>query len=180
MMALADRLNGAEIARKNRTKTLDYTHPTGVVLKNRYDPEFVREQIESKFNGDLDEYASQINNDMLASGYSAIGDVTKKNQQRLKAKQLNWMGHGASLGLLGGYVADGVLGYKLIDRPLLRLLTIPATYLGGPILGGMAGFHLAKAFHKPLSIQDMEAKQVHPLLVPPKVVKQKTTLVVKE
>ncbi len=180
MIALAERLNGAELARKNRTKTLDYTHPTGVVLKNRYDPEFVREQIESKFNGNLDEYASQINNDMLASGYSAIGDVTKKNQQRLKAKQLNWMGHGAALGLLGGYVADEVLGYKLIDRPLLRLLTIPATHLGGPILGGMAGFHLAKAFHKPLSIQDMEAKQVHPLLVPPKVVKQKTTLVVKE
>lgn len=179
MMALAERLN-AEFTRKNRTKTLDYTHPTGVVLKNRYDPEFVREQIEDKFNGNLDEYASQINNDMLASGYSAIGDVTKKNQQRLKAKQLNWMGHGASLGLLGGYVADGVLGYKLADRPWLRLLTIPATYLGGPILGGMAGFHLAKAFHKPLSIQDMEAKQVHPLLVPPKVVKQKTTLVIKE
>ena len=163
MHALAARIGNAEMSRKGRTSTLDIAHPTGVVLKNKYDPEFIRKQIHEKFDGDVDAFAHQIQDDMLASGYAAIGAATKKNQQRRDNRA-------AEYGFYGG------LAGTLVGMPI----PVPGTSLLGGVLGTTVGRQIGKWRHKDIDIKDMEAKQVHPLLVPPNVVKQKTTLTVKE
>ena len=60
------------------------------------------------------------------------------------------------------------------------MLTGAITGAGLPILGGTIGYQIGKHTYKPLSAEDMVAKHTHPMLMPPKQVKQKTKLEIQE
>ena len=62
----------------------------------------------------------------------------------------------------------------------LPMLAYFATGLGVPLALGTAGFHIGKNTYKPLGNEDVIAKNTHPLLMPPKPVKQKVKLVIDE
>ena len=49
-----------------------------------------------------------------------------------------------------------------------------------PVAGGHVGFRIGEATYKPLGAQDVVARNTHPLLLPPKPVKAKVKLDVKE
>ncbi len=176
MDLLAQHMGNSEIKRERRTDLLTYAHPTGIVLKSPYDSEFVRKQIEEKFDNDPKAFANQLRDDLEQSGYAALGDITKKNQKKKELRALLWGGYGGTAGLLAGYVAKTPL--VVHERPLVRGLSylLPIT---GTLAGHSAGRRLSDAFWKDLGIADVEAKQTHPLLMPPKEIKQRTTLKVK-
>jgi superfamily II DNA or RNA helicase len=181
MREIAYRMGNSEVT-PGAKSTLDVTHPTGVILKNKYDAGFVRDQIKEKFNGNINEFVDQLNHDMLSSGYAAIGAATKKNQERLAGRQLQYGAYGGLAGLIGSQLASPAVIARLVSkghRGLAGVTSWAAPTVG--VLGGTTlGRHVGKWTHKDIDIKDMEAKQVHPLLVPPKVVKQRTTLSVKE
>jgi hypothetical protein len=167
------RMGDTSIDQKGRTRTLDYEHPLGITLKNKFDVDHMRYETETKFNGDVNAFADQVSNDMTLAGYAASGDVTKKNQQRQAARAFQ----GATYGSLAGAVAPMIPAIgkhmRTPGRGMVGSLLLP-------VVGGTIGYQIGKHTYKPLGIKDMIAKQTHPLLIPPKAIKQRSKLEVKE
>lgn len=173
LQRVVDRMGAASIDQKGRTRTLDYEHPLGITLKNKFDVEHMRHETDTKFDGDVNAFAEQVANDMVLAGYAASGDVTKKNQQRQAARAIQ----GAAYGTLAGTAAPMIpaIGKHMMSpgRAMVGSLVLP-------LVGGTVGYQIGKHTYKPLGIKDMVAKQTHPLLIPPKAIKQRSKLEVKE
>ena len=189
MEQLSEALPGTSLGKKGKTPTLDYSHPADLILRSKYDPDHIRAVIEKQYGGDVKDFARQLDDDLLTSGYAALGDITKKNQKLQGQRAAKWGFYGA----LGGFVPSFAIG-RMLDKNLV----VPAAVSGSrkgllgslglklvasyavPMAVSTAAFHIGKKTYKPLGSKDMEALQTHPMLVAPKVVKQKTTLKVRE
>ena len=188
MQHLADTIPGMTLGKKGRTNTLNYAHPADLTVKSKYDPEHIRSVINSQYGGDIKPFAQQLDDDFLTGGYAAIGDVTKKNQTRQGLRSGVGAFWGSQAGIIGGLVGSMLLADKINNsnipattrNKILANIATNAVGFGSPILGATLGFQIGKHTYKPLSAKDMEALQTHPMLVAPKVVKQKTTLKVRE
>jgi hypothetical protein len=134
----------------------------------------MRYETETKFNGDVNAFADQVSNDMTLAGYAASGDVTKKNQQRQDRSRKF---RGWRIGSLAGNLLPLI---PAIGKHLRTPGRGMAAALLGPVVGGTIGYQIGKHTYKPLGVKDMIAKQTHPLLIPPKAIKQRSKLEVKE
>jgi superfamily II DNA or RNA helicase len=190
LKALLDSM-GVTAERKGRKDVLMYAHPAGMSLRSPYDRSFMEKKIRDEFGGDQQEYATQIQNDLLNAGYAALGDVTKKNQVRQSQRAATGAGYGALVGSVLSPLPQIAVTLGLYEQFRKRGMNHDAAErlagvfgitagLSTPVLAGTAGWHLGKATYKPLSADAMVANHTHPLLMPPKEVKQKTRLELKE
>jgi superfamily II DNA or RNA helicase len=179
---IAREIGDARVTSGKRQSTLDFNHPTGVVLKNKYEADHIRKQIAENFGGNPKAFANQLRDDMLTSGYAAIGDVKKKNDMKRDLRAAEWGAYG-TIGSMVPAIAIDMLAGRALHRkghPAAAALLSKAIYPTAALAGGSAGWHLGKATHKDLGAADFEAKQTHPLLVAPKAVKPRTAISVRE
>lgn len=66
-----------------------------------------------------------------------------------------------------------------LGKAMLNTLGVGGSILA-PVLGGTLGWHIGKHTFKPMTVEDMTATNKHPLLIPPKVVKPRVKLEVKD
>lgn len=186
---VVERMGDSQLGKQKRERYIEFSHPAGITLRSPYDASFLADQVREKYEGDPRAFADQIRDDLLNMGYATLGSITKKNQQL----QRNRAVQGAAYGSLAGSVlgpAAGAFAAAGLDRALARrgwrssyglpMLAYFATGLGVPLALGTAGFHIGKNTYKPLGNEDVIAKNTHPLLMPPKPVKQKVKLVIDE
>jgi superfamily II DNA or RNA helicase len=198
MQAIADRMGDATLGTGKGKKHIEFTHPTGIKLQSPYDAHFIQKNIDDTFEGDRDRFADQLRDDMLNMGYATLGGVAKKNEQKKRIAGAK----GIAFGSLAGSVlplADMLLrkdkslfirASMAKDNALRGLpsgLRMPLSIAGqlaiqaAPSVAlGSVGFHLGRALSQPLGTDDVVAKNTHPLLIPPKPVKAKVRLEVKE
>jgi len=164
------------------TKHIEFAHPAGITIQSPYDADFIRSRVNEEFEGDPNRYADQVRDDLLNMGYATLGSIAKKNQQRQGARAIN----GGLYGSLAGSTVTPLLGLLAMTskrqgfQALGQALTSPVGYIGGALLGGHVGHRIGEATYKPLGTNDVIARNTHPLLLPPKPVKAKVKLDVKE
>ena len=164
------------------TKHIEFAHPAGITIQSPYDADFIRSRVNEEFEGDPNRYADQVRDDLLNMGYATLGSIAKKNQQQQDARAIN----GGLYGSLAGSTVTPLLGLLAMTskrqgfQALGQALTSPVGYIGGALLGGHVGHRIGEATYKPLGTNDVIARNTHPLLLPPKPVKAKVKLDVKE
>lgn len=199
MRQVVERLGDSELAQKKREKYIDFSHPAGLHLHSPYNAEFVAKNVHEHFGDDPNAFADQIRDDMLNMGYASLGSISKKNEKQRKMKMVNGAAYG-SLATSALLIGDQLRGNKSIQGRIIPKIFEAANKLpGGPlvkvpvaiagllamnavpqVIGGTIGWNIGKALHRPLGAQDVTAKNVHPLLVPPKAIKAKVKLEVNE
>jgi len=182
-------MDGVTVVQQKRKRLLRYMHPAGVTLDSEFNHGFATEQLHEKFEGKPRLMAQQMQDDLLNMGYASLGQVAKVNEK----KQINRAAQGAMWGTLAGTFlgipgapavtlkAVNALGAK--HPTAARVLSLPlffASQVGAPLLGGTLGWHIGKSTYKPMGVEDMVASNKHPLLLPPKEVKQRVKLDVKD
>lgn len=176
------RMGDATLGSKGNTKHIEFAHPAGVTIQSLYDADFIRSKIDSDFDGNTNRYSDQVRDDLLNMGYATLGSIAKKNQQRQGVRAIN----GGLYGSLAGSTVTPLLGLLAMTskrqglQALGQALTSPVGYIGGALLGGHLGHRIGEATYKPLGTNDVIARNTHPLLLPPKPVKAKVKLDVKE
>lgn len=164
------------------TKHIEFAHPAGITIQSPYDADFIRSRVNEEFEGDPNRYADQVRDDLLNMGYATLGSIAKKNQQRQGDRAIN----GGLYGSLAGSTVTPLLGLLAMTskrqgfQALGQALTSSVGYIGGALLGGHVGHRIGEATYKPLGTNDVIARNTHPLLLPPKPVKAKVKLDVKE
>jgi hypothetical protein len=182
-------MDGVTVVQQKRKKLLRYLHPAGVTLDSEFNPTFATDQLHEKFEGKPRLMAQQMQDDLLNMGYASLGQVAKVNEKKqvLRASQGAMWGTlaGTFLGIPGAPAvtlkAVNALGAK--HPTAARVLSLPlffASQVGAPLLGGTLGWHIGKSTYKPMGVEDMVASNKHPLLLPPKEVKQRVKLDVKD
>lgn len=190
--AVIQHLGDAQVVRHKRDKYIEFDHPAGLKLRSAYNPHFIAEQVRDQYENDPRAFADQIRDDLLNMGYATLGGITAKNQklQKVRATQ------GAAYGVLAGTIlasaaaplAAGAAGLGLhragVESRAANALIPLGAYLtpaiGLPVALGTAGFQIGKHTYKPLGNEDVIAKNTHPMLVPPKPIKAKVKLELKE
>lgn len=186
---VVERMGDSQLGKQKRERYIEFSHPAGITLRSPYDASFLADQVREKYEGDPHAFADQIRDDLLNMGYATLGSITKKNQQLQQNRAIQGAAYGSLAGSILGPVA-GAFAAEGVERALHRkgwrssyglpLLTYFATGFGVPVALGTAGFQIGKHTYKPLGNEDVIAKNTHPLLMPPKPVKQKVKLVIDE
>ena len=188
---IVERMGDAQLGRQKKERYIEYAHPAGITLRSPYNPAFVAQEVRDKYEGDAGRFADQIRDDLLNMGYATLGGVTKKNQTLQKHRAERWAAYGSLLGVPLGWYAQAAHADSLQNRAISgeghsaarlagELLLNFGVGLGLPVATGTLGFQLGKHTYKPLGTEDVIAKNTHPLLIPPKPVKPKVKLNVKE
>ena len=178
LQKVIDRMGDSTLGSKGRTRYIEFAHPAGVKIRSPYDANFIRDKVDKEYAGEVRPYADQIRDDLLNMGYATLGSIAKKNEKRRTERA----GKGAGYGSLAGVWGPLLVGFALTKKkPLLSgALSSPLATIPGAIIGGTAGWHIGKATYKPLGTGDVTAMNTHPLLMPPKPVKQRVKLDVNE
>lgn len=182
------RMGDTQRERIKKKNVLTYTHPSGVVLHSPYQADFIARNVREKFEGNADQFADQLRDDLLNMGYASLGQVEKKNEQKRLENARKGMGYGGLIGaVLGTPLSIMAVDYTVrspkwyVKAPAALFA---ATHALGPIpemvAGGTAGWHIGKYLTRPLGVKDLEGTNTHPLLMPPKEIKQKVKLEVKD
>lgn len=176
------RMGDSTLGALKGTKHIEFAHPAGITIQSPYDVDFIRSRVNEEFEGDPNRYADQVRDDLLNMGYATLGSIAKKNQQRQALRAAKGLSYGSLAGVWAPILAG--LGMSFSSNRKVQnaarfgfspLVTVPSG-----ILGATAGFHIGKATYKPLGTGDVTARNTHPLLLPPKPVKAKVKLDVKE
>lgn len=182
-------MDDVTIIQQKRKKLLRYHHPSGVTLDSEFNPSFATEQLHEKFDGKPLLMAQQMQDDLLNMGYASLGQVAKANEKKQIQRASQGLMWGTLAGTFAGIPGAPALTLSAVNRVgashprLAQAAAFPlmlASSVGAPILGGTLGWHIGKATYKPMGIEDMVASNKHPLLIPPKAVKQRVKLEVKD
>ena len=189
---VVERLGDSHLVQNKRERAIEFAHPAGITLRSPYDADFIAQQVKEHYADDPGAFADQIRDDLLNMGYATLGSVTKKNQQLQAARAAQGAGYGSLLGVIPGTLLGNALSTHALEalihtgvkNPYLLGGAGTLGYIAGatlvPVATGTLGFQLGKHTYKPLSSADVVAKNTHPLLLPPKPLKQKVKLDVKE
>lgn len=189
---IVERLGDSQLVHNKRERAIEFSHPAGITLRSPYDADFIAQQVKEHYADDPGAFADQIRDDLLNMGYATLGSITKKNQQMQRARAAQGAAYGALGGSFLGVPAGtaAMLGaHHALDRAgvrsptahsILPFLAYMGASIGVPVATGTLGFQIGKHTYKPLGTEDVVAKNTHPLLLPPKPVKQKVKLDVKE
>lgn len=176
------RMGDSTLGALKGTKHIEFAHPAGITIQSPYDADFIRSRVNEEFDGDPNRYADQVRDDLLNMGYATLGSIAKKNQQRQATRAAKGMSYGSLAGVWAPILAGFGMSFssnRNIERAA-RFGFSPLVTIPSGILGATAGFHIGKATYKPLGTGDVTARNTHPLLLPPKPIKAKVKLDVKE
>ena len=177
------RMGDAQLGSKGKVKHIEFSHPAGIKIESPYDADFIRSTIEDQFDGDTNRYSDQVRDDLLNMGYATLGSISKKNQQRQKNRAITGGMYGSLAGVVLPPAAGALMQFsknRTVNRVGEALMNPLVAGILAPVAGGHVGFRIGEATYKPLGAQDVVARNTHPLLLPPKPVKAKVKLDVKE